>query len=157
MKREVLEHGDCDEREDTPKDVATEGLGRERRTGVAVVGVSQVVEGSQVDGVDAHRRAADGQRGDDPGDGAELGPAEPEEADGEEHRLDAGEIQASFGTREVDAPSYAAGVLDVLPGGGEVAAQDAVLVDGEHGGDDCRGAHGAEDGVGLLQREVVRV
>jgi len=39
-----------------------------------VVGIGEVVEGREVDGVDAHGGAGDGEGGDDPGDGGELCP-----------------------------------------------------------------------------------
>ena len=49
-----------------------------------MVDVRQVVEDRQVDDEDADLRAADRQNRDDPWDAAGGGPAEPEEADGEE-------------------------------------------------------------------------
>lgn len=61
-----------------------------------MVRVGQVVEGRQVDGVDAHGGAGDGERGDDPGCGGVERVAEPEQADGEEDGFYTGEVKPGF-------------------------------------------------------------
>lgn len=62
-----------------------------------MVRIRQIIEHSQIDRKDAHRRAAyrDGRY--NPGDMRELRPAEPEEPDGQESALDAGEVEAALG------------------------------------------------------------
>lgn len=62
------------------KHIPTETLRRKSGRGVAMINISEVVEGGEVDGEDAHRSAPDGQRGHDPGNGRKLGPAKPEKA-----------------------------------------------------------------------------
>lgn len=94
---QVGEHKIGDQGKDAGQDVATERLGGNGRAGVAVVGIGQVVEGGQVDGEDAHGGTAQGQHGHDPRHGRERRPAEPEQADGHEGGLDAGEEQARLG------------------------------------------------------------
>ena len=62
-----------------------------------MVRVGQVVKGSQVNGKDTHSSAADSDGWDDPVDGRERRPAKPEQANGEQDRLDADEVETTFG------------------------------------------------------------
>lgn len=62
-----------------------------------MVHVRQVIEDGKVDGEDAHGGAPDAQRGHDPRDVREGGPAEPEEARGHEDGFEADEVEAGFG------------------------------------------------------------
>lgn len=64
----------------------------------------------------------------------------PEESDGQQGRLDAGEVEATFGR---------------LLGVGIVFDGDLLAVDGDDGGDNGCDAEGRKDGAGLLEIEVV--
>lgn len=106
-----------------------------------MVRICKVVEDSEVDGEDAHCGDGDGNGGDDPGD-VVLGfggPAEHEEAEGEEDALETAKVEAVFGD---GGPVFAAG--------GEV-----VLEEGEGHGEDASYAGGGEDGVGVGEAEAV--
>ena len=142
--------------ENAAEHVPAETLGRERGARVAVVGVGKVVEGGEIDGVDAHGGAADGESGHDPRDRGELGPSEPEEAEGEEGRFETSEVETRFGGGEVDGATEAGGVFGLGAAGDEVVREDAVLVAGEDRGEDGADHHGGEDGVGVFEGEVVR-
>lgn len=61
-----------------------------------MVDVGQVVEDGEVDDEDAHLGDADRHNGRDPVDGRVGRPAEPEQAHGQQRRLEAGKIQPAF-------------------------------------------------------------
>lgn len=96
-KTKVGEHGSRHHGKHTTEQIPATRLRRNRRTGISMVRIGQVVEGSQVDREDAHGCTADGQRRHDPGYRREGGPSEPEEADGEKNRFNADEVKTSFG------------------------------------------------------------
>jgi len=121
------------------KDIPAETLRRECRAGVPVIRVCEVIERRQIDCENTDCRDADGDCGHDPVHVAEARPAEHEEADGHARALDAGKVQAAL---------WRVGEFAVL-------AREFFLVDGEDGCEDGGGAHGGEDGVGLLQAEAV--
>lgn len=62
-----------------------------------MVRIRQVVEGSQVNGEDAHRRTAQGQGGHDPWNRRVRRPSEPEQPGWHEDGLDADECEAALG------------------------------------------------------------
>lgn len=74
--------------------VHTERLRRQCRTRIPMVRIRQIVKHSQVNRIDAHRRTSHRDGRHNPWDVRELRPAQPEEADGQEGALDAGEVEA---------------------------------------------------------------
>ena len=96
LKRQRAENGIREERRRGRATAAAERLGRDGRAGIAAVGVGEVVEHGEIDGEDAEGDAADGEGWDDPVDRGKLGPAEPEEPDGEERALEACGVETAF-------------------------------------------------------------
>lgn len=133
------EHRLRKQRKDGREHIPAEALGRQGRGRVAVVDVSKIIEDSQINGEDADLGATKGKRGYDPRHAGEGRPAKPEEAEGQEGRFDAGEVEAPFRRcREV---------LPVTPG-------DFFLVDAEDGAEDGANCNCAVYGTDLLDSEA---
>lgn len=148
LERHPPKHLHRDQREKRPHDIATETLRRDRRARVHTIGISEVVKHRQVDREDADGRAANCTHRRDPVHAAELGPAEPEEADGQEDGFDAGEVEAALGGGGQFAGRVAQGELFLVDGddGGDEGASDDGSVDGADGG-------GGGEGVGVVGAE----
>jgi len=97
LERHVVKHGRGDQWEAPAEHVPAETLRCQRATGVAVIRVREVVEHGQVDGEDPDGGYAHRDGRDDPRDGRERCPPEPEHSDGEETTQRAGAVKASFG------------------------------------------------------------
>jgi hypothetical protein len=119
-----FEHLRREQRESASQDITAETLRSERGAGVAVVSVGEVVENGEVDAENPHGCAADAESREDPVVAGKRGPAEPEAADGQEDALNAGEIEAAFGTVE-----------DLALFAGEVFARYVLLRYGDAGAD----------------------
>ena len=104
-----------------------------------MIRIREVIKGGQIDCENANRRDANGNGGDDPMHAAETGPAKHEQADWHASTLHTRKVQSAF--RRVCQLA--------------VRARDLLLVYGQNGRDDAGDAHACEDGVGLLQAEVV--
>jgi len=100
-KPQIFEQRRRHKREHTAEHIPTAALRRQRTARVAMICVCEIIEGREVDGIDPHCSAADCERWDDPRYGVELGPSEPEKANGKQRTLYASEIQPPLWTIDI--------------------------------------------------------
>ena len=137
-------HGVCEEREGGPEGTPHEVVAGVDGGEVFGVGVAEVAEDGHEEQEGAHAEEGAADDGHDPVERGAGGPAEPEEADGDEEGADEGGLEADFGPEE--------------PPVVELRFDVSVVVEEEGDHDDEGADEDAEEGEALgPEREVVDV
>ena len=97
---ELVIHGVCEKRERRPEGTPDQIVPRIHRGNVFGVGVPEVRQDGHEHEEGAHAEECAADDGHDPVDGGTRGPAEPEQADGDQEGADEGRLEADFGAEE---------------------------------------------------------